>query len=173
MGIFSKLFGGTKNSETEKENPYLGLRQLVFDLHNSESAKKYQFVNDQIVGFVMDVSTADANSYTVVSTFDNSASLYMSNGGGFLGAGQREEGAKASKELIEFSNYFYKEFKDTDQFPLPALNHVRFYIVCSGRVLGSEEFLEDDLGNGRVSLSPLFRKCHELIAVIREYDQRK
>ena len=173
MSIFSKLFGGSKGAEKEKVNPYMGLRQLPFNLHTPESAKEYGFVKDQIVAFVMDVTSEEGNSYTVVSTFDNSASLYMSTGGGFLGSGQREEGAKASKELLEFSNYFYKEFKDVDEFPLPVPKHVRFYIVVSGRVLGSDEFLEDDLGHGRAPLSPLFHKTHELISVMRKYDQNR
>ncbi|MCK5543492.1 MAG: hypothetical protein KAI40_12450 [Desulfobacterales bacterium] len=170
--FFSKLFGGSKDPKEEKDNPYLGLRQLVFDLHKPEFAKKYGFVKDQIVGFVMDATTSKGDSYTVVSTFDHSASLYTSTGGGFLGSGQREEGAQASKELLELSNYFYKEFKNVNKFTLPSSRHVKFYIVVSGRVIGSEEFLEDDLGNGRVPLSPLFHKCHELISVIREYDEK-
>jgi ankyrin repeat protein len=48
----------------------------------------------------------------------------------------------------------------------------RFYIIKKDRVL-TGEFKEDDLGKGRLSLSPLFHKAHELITVIRLIEEKR
>jgi hypothetical protein len=99
---------------------------------------------------------------------DGTVSLYFSNGGGIIGAGQHEGPRKACEALLAFAPEFIFSAKPTRAFPLPG--HTRFYFVSFDGVL-TVEAKEEDLGNNRLPLSPLFHKAHEVITAARLADE--
>jgi hypothetical protein len=109
---------------------------------------------------------------TLVAFADGSASLYFSNGGGMIGAGQHSKPAAAARSLVELAEANLSKFALTTEFPLPALARTRFYVVTAQGVLTAEA-AEDDLGNNRLPLSPVFHAAHALIAEIRQVEERK
>ena len=64
------------------------------------------------------------------------------------------------------------KFSLTKTYSLPESGYTRFYVVTNSGVL-TDEVLEDDLGNERHALSPVFFQGHELISYIRAADEHR
>jgi hypothetical protein len=64
------------------------------------------------------------------------------------------------------------KFSLTKNYPLPKIGYTRFYIVTISGVL-TAEVLEDDLGNERHDLSPVFFQGHKLISYIRAVEEHR
>lgn len=163
------LFGGKNRKEYKAADVYLGLRRQVFDLPKKGGGP---FGCGDRLAALMETGLDDA-CYTLVAVSDGSASLYFSNGGGVIGAGQRKAGAAKAKEFLSLSKEFDSRLERVSEYPVPKPGMTRFYVVKTDGSVLSGEFKEDDLGNGRSLLSPLFHKGHELITVIRLIDERK
>jgi hypothetical protein len=165
--FFSTLFGCTSREAYETAEIYMSLRQQIFDLPKTNS----DFGQSDRWAILMETGLEDA-CYTLVAVADGSASLYFSNGGGIIGGGQHPEGAAAAKAFLEFSRKFDTFLTRSAERPLPRPGMTRFHIIRKDDVL-TGEFKEDDLGNGKLPLSPLFHKGHELITVIRLIDEKR
>ncbi|HSE87216.1 MAG TPA: hypothetical protein VLJ79_13415 [Candidatus Binatia bacterium] len=109
---------------------------------------------------------------TLVAVIDGAASLYFSNGGGIIGAGESPEPNAAARRVVAKAADFREACTLTHEFPLPQKAYTRFYIITPKGILTSEA-KEDDLGNGRHRLSSLFRAAHELITQMRLTEEKK
>ena len=107
---------------------------------------------------------------TLVAMADGAASLYFSNGGGIIGAGEHEGPKVAARTLIAFAAHNLKGFLPTTSTPLPAPGRTRFYVLSAGGILTAEAS-EVDLGENRHALSPLFYSGQELITEMRRVDE--
>jgi hypothetical protein len=105
---------------------------------------------------------------TLLATADGTTSLYFSNGGGIIGAGQHASVRSTASTLLHLAAQHASCMAETDEFPLPTEGRVRFYLITSGRVLTAEA-AELDLGYHRATLSPVFHQAHAVIAAIREH----
>lgn len=103
---------------------------------------------------------------TLVTFAEGSTSLYFSNGGGIIGAGEHLPVRDASKQLLMIADRFFDEFEPAAETPMPDLGRVRFY-VHGFDGLRTAEAPEDDLGYDRHKLSPVFHQAHEVIGQIR------
>ena len=66
---------------------------------------------------------------TVLAADDGTASVYLSNGGGFIGGGQKYPAiAEAAKRAVRVSASVLQQASKTEQFDLPPLGVVYFYI---------------------------------------------
>lgn len=173
-GFFSSLkglFGGDK-PVTRKESPediYRSLRKQALTLDPT----KIGFVSsasNRIWGVLMETGYPDAIA-TLVMIADGTVSLYFSTGGGIIGVGQHDGPRKACESFLEFAPQFINQLQPTNEFPFPAVGNTRFYfLTCDG--IFTVETLEDDLGNNRVPLSPLFHKAQEVITQARLVDEQ-
>lgn len=168
--FFSNLFGKRK-SPYQIADVYTGLRKQIFDLSLKGQDERKQLGAKDRIAILMETGMEDT-CYSLVAVSDGSASLYFSNGGGIIGAGQHPQGAEAAKSFLEFSRQFDNQLTKTTEYPLPMPGMTRFYVIKTGIVL-SGEFKEDDLGNQKLPLSPLFHKGHELITVVRLIDETR
>jgi hypothetical protein len=147
----------------EPSDMYLALRQAVFDL----PCKGVIPTSNGVFAFVMEVGSDDATfCYSLVSVADGAASIYFSNGGGFIGAEEHEGVSKISKELLYYAKGFEEFLDKRDDYPLPSPAMIRFYLIMKGGVLSSE-FPDDVLASGESPLSDLFYKANDLITAIR------
>lgn len=73
---------------------------------------------------------------------------------------------------LALAEQFRAQAVPAPQQPLPGKSKTRFYFLTGGEVLASPEFGTDDLGHNRLAFSPLFHKAHELIAAVREAQER-
>lgn len=147
---------------------YTEMREMVLKLKPADlkAADK-----TKILAVVMDTGFPEA-AFTLVATADGSASLYFSNGGGIVGAGEHRDGAIASKGLIEASADFVTMMKKTKEAPLVMPGMAAFYLVTE-EGLFTVSAKEEDFGENRHPVSPLFHKAHELITAIRIIDEAR
>jgi hypothetical protein len=109
---------------------------------------------------------------TLVVLADNTTSLYLSNGGGFIGMGAHQAVKEASEIFLAAAGGSLAKMKQTDTFPLPALGRVRFYVL-TGTGGWTAEAAQDDLGHNRHDLSGVFHVAHAVIAAIREQSEKQ
>lgn len=125
-------------------------------------------VSDGVHGVVMETGYPEA-VVTLVAMADGAASLYFSNGGGIIGAGEHERPKVAARSLIAFAAHNLEGFVPTTSTPLPDPGRTRFYVLAD-RGIFTAEASEVDLGENRHSLSPLFYSAQELITEMRIVD---
>lgn len=146
---------------------YQEMRGMVLKLKPPDIGEKD---DSKILALVMDMGFPEA-AFTLIATVDGSASLYFSNGGGIIGAGGQPEGAAAAKALLADASKFVGKMTATKETPIVMPGMTTFYII-TGKAVLTVSAKEDDFGEGRHAVSPLFHKAHELIAIIREIDER-
>ena len=74
--------------------------------------------------------------------------------------------------MLALAQQFVSKAKHTNEHPLPAPSLTRFYLLAGGGSYFAEA-KEQDLGEGRHMLAPLFHKGHEVITEIRLVDEKR
>jgi len=108
---------------------------------------------------------------SLVTIADGAASLYFSNGGGMIGAGEHESVAHMARSFVAASAAYAEQMQEVVIPPLPARDSVRFQLV-TGRGVRSAEVPQKLLEKGDHPLTPLFHHGHDVIAAIREETAR-
>ncbi|HYF37309.1 MAG TPA: hypothetical protein VD994_18555 [Prosthecobacter sp.] len=147
---------------------YKDLRGAVLSLKPGDVGESD---HSKILAVLMDTGLPEA-AYTLVATIDGSASLYFSNGGGIIGAGEHAAGAEASKALLEEAAKHLASMKPTERTPFVAPGMTTFYAVTGKQILTLTAKTED-LGEGRHPASRLFHTAHELISRIKTIDESR
>jgi ankyrin repeat protein len=127
--------------------------------------------SNPIFGILMETGYKDA-VVTLSAIGDGSVSLYFSNGGGIIGLGQHEEPRKACLSFLSFANQFLSHLQPTKEFPLPQKGYTSFYFLTIKGILAFTA-KENDLGNNRLPVSPLFHKGQEVITQARLIDEKR
>jgi hypothetical protein len=149
----------------ELADVYTDLRIQVLQL-DPDAMGHIEADQSTVIAVLMETGYPEAIA-TLVAVSDGTSSLYFSNGGGIIGAGEHEPVRKVCGEFLALTQDYVSKSSLTDSFPLPKLGSVRCYLVTRAGVY-SFESPEDDLGYDRHPCSPLFHKGHELISAIRE-----
>ena len=166
MSFISRLFGKGSSSSYELAEAYSSLRQMLF----TTSPEKVGSEDVSLWGVVMETGY-DKAVVTLVAIVDGTVSLYLSNGGGFMGKGTHEGPKQAARRLLQAAATFTQFCQPTSTFPLPCRGRTRFFML-RGRGVLTAESETNDLGHNRESLSPLFHVAHELISQIRITDEK-
>lgn len=155
--------------EYKVEDIYRGLRQQALGV---DPIKLGLNSSNQMWGVLMETGTPEA-VVSLVTIADGTVSLYFSAGGGIIGHGQHDGPRKAGLDLLSAAPSFLQHAKVTTDFPLPEPGHTRFYFMTREGIL-TVDSIENDLGNNRSPLSPLFYKAQEVITQSRlAEDERK
>ena len=108
----------------------------------------------------------DNGWFTLVSLADGTTSLYLSSGGGVIGAGEHEEIAVASLAFVDAVEAHLDAYgPDASDDPPARGEAVLRALTHSGRLAARAP--EDDLGNDRHVLSPVFHRAHQVITLVR------
>ena len=161
------VFGWFKKSKPQPppQDVYLGLRNQVLSVKPSDIGVSPTSDLPVVWGVLMETGYPE-DVVTLVSLADRTTSLYFSNGGGVMGAGEHAPVAQATAGFISLAQLFHSQMRPATSFPLPTVGNVRFYLLTFSGVLTAEAD-EQDLGHERHQLSPLFHKGHEVIGNIR------
>jgi hypothetical protein len=103
---------------------------------------------------------------TVVGLADGNASLYLTSGGGVLGAGVHPSVRSAALKLCDTAANRKQEATTTTVFPRPSAGRVRFYLLTDTGVLTAEDD-EGALRAGKQPLSPLYAGGQEVVTALR------
>jgi hypothetical protein len=148
-----------------------GLREQAFAVQPEQVGARQMAGQNSAWGVFMETGYAKAVA-SLVTFIDGTTSMYFSNGGGVIGAGQHAQVREASKALLDSANAYLREFNPVAEHPLPSVGSVRFYARTFAG-LQSIEAPEIELGEGRHRLSPLFYAGHRVIASLRQLSERK
>jgi len=130
MGLFNK-------KKLNKDNPYLGLRQLALDTKPEDIGVTLDN-NEQIYAAVVDLPLTNGIA-TLVCFFDGTVSLYYQNGGGMLGIGQKyEEVKKAGMSFLFSAGQTLQFIKPSQNFNLPVNNLISVYLKAKENTYKAE-----------------------------------
>jgi len=105
---------------------------------------------------------------TLVAFDDGTTSLYFSNGGGIIGAGEQAPVKKAAEIFRDEAKHVAATFTPTSKFPFPASGKSVFYVVTDSATLTSGPFLTSDLARPDHPLRGLTRKAQDVITELRK-----
>ena len=112
---------------------YLGLRNVALTADSSRLALK-NAGPDNPVAVLMEVHIGTLYA-TIAGFADGEASIYISNGGCFLGGGQSYPSVhQAALNLIAVARRFQARMHKTKDYPLPPKGEVFFYLVTDNGI---------------------------------------
>lgn len=156
--------------DTSEQNPFAGLRNMVFNLDPEEIGLTEDNFGHRVWGMVMETGF-DSGSFSLVALADGTTSLYFSTGGGTIGAGEHESVRAAAGHYLAGAQFFVEKAQPVDEYPLPSDGNVIFYFLAFGGV-SAYSAAEEKLGNGNDDLSNLFYAAHAVIGEIREMQEK-
>jgi hypothetical protein len=154
-----------RRSKGEKRNDAPDLRGKALTVTAADLQISPDEQHPRVWGVLMETGYPEAVA-TLATFAEGSTSLYFSNGGGIIGAGEHLTVRDASKRLLMVADRFYSHLEPATETPMPGLGRVRFYIHGFDG-LRTAEADENDLGYERHPLSPVFHQAHDVIGHIR------
>jgi hypothetical protein len=114
---------------------------------------------------IMDWGVPHATA-TIVAFSDGHASIYLSNGGGYLGGAESHESVRsAAKKMVAAAIECQSQTHATSDYPLPQQGEVFFYLLTDAGIFTASA-LQKDLSTHRHPLSRLGDAAQK---VINEY----
>ena len=169
FSFLGRLMGAEDKPAFEVAPIYKDMRNLALKLNDKEIP---DLKGKPVFAVLMESGFPEA-AYTLVAAGDGSASLYFSNGGGLIGAGEHANVRPESLRVVKMAEESLKHMKKVDTFPIVKPGSTTFYIVTPDGVF-SYTAKEDDLGEERdKNLSSLFHQCHSLITQMRIADEKR
>ena len=166
---------GAHSSANTKQAPlsdvYLGLRNQVFQRSRDQIGIPPTAAPTMPWGVVMDWGLSEYTA-TVLALSDGSASVYFSNGGGFIGGQSHETVQKAAKRAVEISAEVQPLMRATTEYPLPKRGEVIFYVLTDAGVF-SATAPEQDLRTHRNPFSKLGDAAQEVISAYRLIQEKQ
>ena len=163
VGLISQSSTGAQTSPSEMSKE---LRTMVLNLRASDIGINKDDYPLKVWGVVMETGV-DEGYYTLVSLADGSTSLYFSNGGGIIGAGEHVEVKKVSHQFLAVANQSVEHAVSTESFPTPENGQTIFYFLTFDGVK-TYSAPEQMLGEEKDKLSNLFHAAHAVIAEVRQ-----
>jgi len=150
---------------------YLGLRGKALNVKAADIRLTPELAVEPY-GIVMDMDI-DGRTATFVAFATGEASVYLSTGGGTIGAGQASQDVSvAAKEFVAAAKPYVPAMAKVSEHPLPGVGEITFYVLTPGGVHTATR-LERALGEGNEALSPLFYAGHRLMTQIRRLDEQQ
>ncbi|MEO5816482.1 MAG: hypothetical protein ABIT20_14510 [Gemmatimonadaceae bacterium] len=105
---------------------------------------------------------------TLVAFDDGTTSIYLSGGGGFIGAGTREPVKRAAQLLRDEAGSVSQTFKPVTAFPLPPDGNSVFYILTDFATLSSGPVSNAEVERESHPLAALARRAQDVITEVRK-----
>jgi len=139
---------------------------MVLGLSPTDIGITPQSFPHQVWGIVMETGMK-AGYYTLATLADGTTSLYFSNGGGIIGAGEKPEVREVSQQFIGWANRFAESSEPLASLQPPSLGNTKFFFLTFNGVR-SYSAPEIELGEKRDGLASLFHAGHAVIAALRQ-----
>jgi hypothetical protein len=171
MGNGQVSGAGPRCPAASGERVYQGLRAQILRLDPASAGLPQGSPRQVVWGALMETGYPRGTA-TLVALTDGTTSLYLSTGGGIIGGGFHQAVAAATRSfLAELERHLAMLAPDPDTM-LPATGQVVIRaLTWTGRM--SAQASEDDLGNGRHQLSPVFHAVHRVITELRLLDETR
>ena len=155
--------GGRKDDRNS--NPYKDLRNLAFNVTAEQIGVQSPADQTKIYGVIMDWDLGEGTA-TLVTFLSGDASLYLSSGGGVMGAGGHETVKQTVIAFITKAEKYLDKTIRAETTALPESDGVKFYFLTNkGKFVGEEQV--SNFENGSSEWSDLFEEANKLITEIR------
>ena len=121
--------------------------------------------SNAVYGVVMDIGFPEGWA-TIVAFADGNASLYLSGGGGVIGGIGHDNVKAAAIQMATLANQYISHTTLATATPLPPTGEVTFNILTANGIRTTTA-KENDLGEERHILSPLFYAGQDVITQLR------
>jgi hypothetical protein len=158
MGLFRR-----RKERQPDADAYSELRQQVLQLTPDQLGD--EVAEGPLVALLMETGYPEAVA-TLVAVADGTTSLYFSDGGGVVGAGEHAMVADANRRLLEVTGSFLFQLSDVSDPSPPAEGLTQFVAVTRDGLRGAGA-PEEELGEGQHALSQLFYAGQDVITQIR------
>ena len=174
IGLFYAIKYGNKaksdiaeyqQTETKTEqNPYTDMRNMAFSVTSEQLGLNGIGEND-VYGIIseMDIDGATA---TIVTFGTGDTSMYLSSGGGFIGAGQHESVQKIVIKYVENGQKYLDKATKIEKADLPKSGMTNFNFLNKDGIYSISESISE-LESGKSEFSNLFVELNEVISQIR------
>ena len=151
---------------SEPEPIFQDLRAQFLTLDPSAAGIAPSTEHPRVWGALMEMGM-EGGVASLVALADGATSLYTSTGGGVIGGGEHEPVARAAKRFLTVLEEHADQLEPEAGSDLPGDGEVYLRaLTYDGRL--AARAAEDDLGQGRHALSPVFYAGHDVITVLRE-----
>ena len=156
-------------TKSDPKEVYVGLRNSMLQGSRAKFGLPPASVPTEPWGILMDKGL-EKGTITTVALCDGSASLYFSNGGGYIGGKGQEPIKKAAEAAVRVARDFQAKMTSTNNFPLPAKGEVIFYVMTDSNVFTAKAS-ETDLKTRLAPLAPLWAAMQNVITEYRLWDE--
>jgi len=143
---------------------YVGLRQQVLNLTAADLGADPE--STPVLAVLMETGCREAVA-TLVGVVDGTTSLYFSDGGGTIGAGEHAEVAGATRRWLGVCEGLLELLRPCGAEPEPPSEGVTQFVAVTADGLRCCSTPEVDLGEGRHDLTPLFYAGQDVITQVR------
>jgi acyl carrier protein len=161
---------GKNESKTSYEvaGIYTSMRSMVLNLDAEQIG---ELKEKRVWAVLMETGYPEAAA-TLVAVADGTASLYFSNGGGIIGAGEHDNVRPVSLGFVKMAEGYLAEMKKVEKFPMVTPGNTTFYVVTQQGVF-THTAKENVLGEERGQLSKLFYQGQDLITQMRLAEENR
>jgi hypothetical protein len=174
VGLFrSKAVAQQKSStvfvptpEGKEMSTYLGMRNLALTVSAAKTGKPFPAKPNEPLAVLMDIPTSTRTA-TIVAYADGTASIYTSNGGGYMGGSQKYPAIReAAVKMLAAGRQAQAKMQITRQFPLPDQREIAFYVVTESGVY-TARVPQDEFRKSTHPLAELYAASQEVITQYR------
>lgn len=148
-------------SDTSPSEVYSTFREQALSIKRTVAGIPAPPPDAPVWGILMETGYPEGTA-SLFTLSDGTTSLYFSSGGRIIGGHSHENVRQANADFIKTANQFYQQMTSCESFPAPETGRTIFYALTDSGIL-TEGALEDDLGEERHPLSPLFHAGHAVI----------
>ena len=163
--VLARPAASGRSGKPGKPGTYQGLRSMVLtvDLATLAIAEGTPWGGAAVALMEMGLEKGTAS---IVAVADGTVSMYVSTGGGVIGAGEHAAVRAVAERFRTVAAESRDQLRRTDDFPLPAAGEVRFVVrTMDGDYAGVGS--DAALRSGRHPLAPLYRAGQDLLTEIR------
>lgn len=163
MSFLDRLLG--RDSKPD-DDTFGRLREQVLSVTPEQLGLAPTATRPNVWGALMEWPIGD-DIAMLVTLADGTVSLYLSSGGGVIGAGMHEPVRAEAERFLDAAEAHRAHLAATRSVPLPRSGIVRFH---ARTFVGewSAEVSEDALVDGTHVLAPLFQQAQEVLTAVRE-----
>ncbi|MBC3846424.1 hypothetical protein H8K90_08535 [Winogradskyella echinorum] len=153
------------STETQiEQNPFTDMRNMAFTVTLEQLG--LEGIGENVVYGIVSEMDMNGATATVVTFLSGDTSLYLSSGGGFIGAGQHESVQKVVKKYVENGQKYIGKATKIEKAELPKNGMTNFNFLTEKGIYSISESLSE-LESGKSEYSNLFIELNEVIAQIR------
>lgn len=157
---------GAATSDMVGSDAGRGLRLMILKMSPKEVDIKPSAEIPRVYGVLVDWPL-DEVTVTIFSSSDGAASVYTTSTYGIIGGQNHESVRTLAKKFVKAAEGFYDAAKPTTEYPYPAADRVRFYLLTFEGV----RVIDTDLASinkGTGKYAKLFGMAQNVLTELRE-----